>query len=232
MINVAIVEDNKTVRESLETIVNLATDCRCVGAWGDAEEALRMVRGHEPDVVLMDVQLPKMSGVECAAQMKERLPGVQIVMLTVYEDPDRIFHALRAGACGYLLKRSTPEQIIAAVREVHHGGAPMTSEIARKVLAQFRGEIPAVERVANLSTREREVLQSLAQGLNSKAIADRLSVSVDDVRCHLKHIYLKLHAQTRACAAVKLQANEPEEGSLCAARAGQDWGVKTPHLGS
>ncbi len=122
MIKVAIVEENKTVRESLETITNLAADCQCVGAWGTAKEALPMLWKHEPDVVLMDVRLPAMSGVECAAQIRKRLPAAQIILLTVYEDPDRIFRALRAGACGYLLKRSTPEQIIAAIQDAHQGG--------------------------------------------------------------------------------------------------------------
>ena len=119
-------------------MVNLAPGCQCVGAWGTAEDALRMLCKQAPDVVLMDIQLPNMSGVECTAQLKEQLPAAQIIMVTVYEDPDRIFQALRAGACGYLLKRSTPEQIVAAIRDVHQGGAPMSSEIARKVIAQFR----------------------------------------------------------------------------------------------
>lgn len=232
MIKVAIVEDNKTVRESLETIVNLASGCQCVGAWGTAEEALQMLRRPEPDVVLMDVQLPNMSGVACTAQIKERLPAVQIIMLTVYEDPDRIFHALRAGACGYLLKRSTPEQIVAAVRDVHQGGAPMTSEIARKVIAQFRDAASTAEEVENLSIREREVLQSVAQGWNNQAIAGRLSVSVDAVRWHLKHIYLKLHVHSRTQAALKFQTSKAEENSASPAVNHTHWGIKTPHLGS
>jgi len=127
MINVAIVEENKTVRESLETITNLAAGCQCVGAWGTAEEALQGLWKQEPDVVLMDVRLPTMSGVECAAQIKKRLPAAQIILLSVYEDPDRIFRALKAGACGYLLKRSTPEQIIAAIQDAHQGGRPKRS---------------------------------------------------------------------------------------------------------
>jgi len=122
MIKVAIVEGNKTVRESLETIVGLAVGCQCVGAWGTAEEALPGLRKQEPDVVLMDVQLPTMSGVERTAQIKKRLPAAQIILLSVYEDPDRIFRALQTGACGYLLKRSTPEQIIAAIQDAHRGG--------------------------------------------------------------------------------------------------------------
>ena len=210
MIKVAIIEDNPTIRESLEAIVNLAPGCACVGAWGTAEEGLRMVRKQEPEVVLMDIQLPNMSGVECTAQIKELLPAVQIIMVTVYEDPDRIFRALRAGACGYLLKRSTPEQIIAAIRDVHQGGAPMSSEIARKVIAQFREPQETAEEVENLSTREREVLELVAQGMSNKEIARRMSVSVDAVRWHLKHIYVKLHVHSRTQAALKFRPGKSE----------------------
>jgi DNA-binding NarL/FixJ family response regulator len=210
MIKVAIIEDNSTIRESLETMVNLAPGCQCVGAWGTAEDALRVVRKQAPDVVLMDIQLPNMSGVECTAQVKEQLPVAQIIMVTVYEDPDRIFQALRAGACGYLLKRSTPEQIIAAIREVHQGGAPMSSEIARKVIAQFREPLETAAEVDDLSAREREVLELVAEGLNNKDIAGRLGVSVDAVRWHLKHIYLKLHVHSRTQAALKFRSGKAE----------------------
>lgn len=210
MIKVAIVEDNPTVRESLEAIVNLASGCQCVGAWSNAEDALRLLRKQEPDVVLMDIQLPNMSGVECTAKLKEQLPTAQIIMVTVYEDPDRIFQALRAGACGYLLKRSTPEQIVAAIRDVHQGGAPMSGEIARKVIAQFREPLETAEEVENLSAREREVLELVAQGMNNKEIAGRLGVSVDAVRWHLKHIYLKLHVHSRTQAALKFRSGKSE----------------------
>ena len=210
MIRVAIIEDNSTIRESLETMVNLAAGCHCVGAWGSAEDALRVVRNQAPDVVLMDIQLPNMSGVECTAQLKEQLPAAQIIMVTVYEDPNRIFQALRAGACGYLLKRSTPEQIIAAIRDVHQGGAPMSSEIARKVIAQFREPLETAAEVDDLSAREREVLELVAEGLNNKDIAGRLGVSVDAVRWHLKHIYLKLHVHSRTQAALKFRSGTAE----------------------
>jgi len=179
-----------------------------VGAWGTAEEGLRMLRKQDADVVLMDIQLPSMSGVECTAHLKEQSPGAQIIMVTVYEDPDRIFQALRAGACGYLLKRSTPDQIVAAIRDVHQGGAPMSSEIARKVIAQFREPVETAAEVDNLSGREREVLELVAQGMNNKEIAGRLGVSVDAVRWHLKHIYLKLHVHSRTQAALKFRAGK------------------------
>ncbi len=210
MIKVAIIEDNSTIRESLETMVNLAPGCQCVGAWGTAEDALRLLCRQAPDVVLMDIQLPNMSGVECTAQLKEQLPAAQIIMVTVYEDPDRIFQALRAGACGYLLKRSTPEQIVAAIRDVHQGGAPMSSEIARKVIAQFREPLETAAEVDDLSAREREVLELVAEGLNNKDIAGRLGVSVDAIRWHLKHIYLKLHVHSRTQAALKFRSGKAE----------------------
>jgi DNA-binding NarL/FixJ family response regulator len=149
VIRVAIVEENKTVREGLETIVNLASGCRCVGAWGTAEEALPMLWRQEPEVVLMDAQLPDMPGVECTAQIKKRLPAVQIILLTVYEDPDRIFHALRAGACGYLLKRSTPEQIIAAIRGVQQAG---TASCRQEALGSENSSLGERGRSANTVT--------------------------------------------------------------------------------
>ena len=207
MIKVAIVEDNPTIRESLKTIVSLAEDCQCVGCWGTAEDALKVLVKQAPDVVLMDIQLPNMSGVECTAVLKEQLPSAQIIMVTVYEDPERIFQALRASACGYLLKRSSPDQVIAAIRDVQQGGAPMSSEIARKVIAQFRQPVEQAAEVDTLSTREREVLELLSHGLDNKEIAARLGVNVDAVRWHLKHIYLKLHVHSRTQAALKFRAS-------------------------
>ena len=214
MIRVAIIEDNPTVRQSLETIVGMADDCQCVGAWGAAEEGLQKAPALKPNVLLLDIQLPHMSGVECAERLMERLPDTQIIMVTVYEDPDRIFAALRAGASGYLLKRSAPEQIVAAIREACQGGAPMSAEIARKVIAHFRQPGSAASAVEQLSPREKEVLELLAEGFDNKRIASRLSVSVDAVRWHLKQIYSKLHVHSRTQAALKYHAS------------------KTPHLGS
>jgi DNA-binding NarL/FixJ family response regulator len=205
MIRVAIVEDNKTTREGLATIINLSPDCKCGCACATAEQALRALPRHQPEVVLMDIQLPNMSGVECVAQLKELLPAVQVIMVTVYEDPDRIFRALRAGATGYLLKRATPEQVLAAIRDVHQGGAPMSAEIARKVILHFHDQQATTDEVAALSTREREVLELIVNGFANKEIADRLSVSVEAVRWHLKHIYHKLHVHSRTEAALKFR---------------------------
>lgn len=203
MIKVAIVEDNKTTREGLETIVNLSGDFRCVCTCATAEEALKKLPEHQPELVLMDIQLPNMSGVECVSRLKEILPAVQAVMVTVYEDPDRIFRALRAGASGYLLKRSTPEEVLNAMRDIQQGGGAMSGEIARKVVAYFREQADVKPEVEELTPREREVLDLVVCGLSNKEIAERLCVTVAAVRFHLKHIYQKLHVHSRTEAALK-----------------------------
>jgi len=205
MIKVAIVEDNKTTREGLETIVNLSSDFRCVCTCSTAEEALAVLPRHAPELVLMDIQLPNMSGVECVAQLKELLPAIKAIMVTVYEDPDRIFRALRAGASGYLLKRSAPEEVLNAMREVHQGGGAMSGEIARKVIGYFREQTTTTEEVDRLTAREREVLELVVHGFSNKEIAERLSVTVAAVRWHLKHIYHKLHVHSRTEAALKFR---------------------------
>jgi len=202
-IKVAIVEDNKTTREGLETIVNLSPDFRCVRTCPTAEEALRVLPELAPELVLMDIQLPNMSGVDCVARLRELLPDVKAIMVTVYEDPDRIFRALRAGASGYLLKRATPEEVLAAMREVHHGGGAMSGEIARKVIGYFREQATAAAAVDQLTAREREVLELVVSGLSNKEIADRLNVTLAAVRFHLKHIYQKLHVHSRTEAVLK-----------------------------
>lgn len=206
MIKVAIVEDSKTTRDGLATIINLSSEYRCGCAVDTAEEALRVLPKYQPDVVLMDIQLPNMSGIECVAQLKKLLPDVQVIMVTVYEDPDRIFRALRAGASGYILKRSAPEQVLTAIRDVQQGGAPMSGEIARKVIGHFQDQSVNTNEVERLSPREREVLELVAHGFANKEIADRLSVSTEAVRWHLKHIYNKLHVHSRTEAALKFRA--------------------------
>src|SRR5271170_4430173 len=158
MTKIAIVEDNATIRESLVEFAQTDPECRCVCACATAEDALRLIPKHQPDIVLMDIQLPNLSGIECTAQLKQLLPSVQIVMVTVYEDTERIFKALRAGACGYLLKRCAPEELISATREIRQGGAPMSREIARKVIASFQNPVTTSAEMAELSPREREIL--------------------------------------------------------------------------
>ena len=205
MIKVGIVEDNKTLREGFETLLNRTPGFQCICTCGTVGEALKKIPKAQPDVILMDIQLPDSTGVECTAKIKEQMPAVHIVILTVYEDSERIFQALRAGACGYLLKRAQPEMVIAAVKEAHEGGVPMTPEIARKVIGQFRQQAAAAEQAEDLSDREREVLELVMHGLGNKAIADRLGVTVAAVKWHLQHIYEKLHVHSRTEAALKFK---------------------------
>jgi DNA-binding NarL/FixJ family response regulator len=211
MIKDGIVEDNKTVREGFETLLNRTPGFQCVCTAGTVAEALRKIPKALPDVVLMDIQLPDSNGVECTARIKEIMPAVHIVIVTVYEDSEVIFRALRAGACGYLLKRAHPEKVIAAIQEAHEGGVPMTPEIARKVIGQFRGQATTAEQVESLSDREREVLEMVMHGLGNKAIADRMGVTVAAVKWHLQHIYEKLHVHSRTEAALKFQKRQPSE---------------------
>ena len=213
MTRIAIVEDNKVIRESLAAYVHTDPELKCVCSCSTAEEALEVLPGQKPDVVLMDIQLPNQSGIECTAQLKQLLPDVRIIMVTVYGNPDLIFKALRAGACGYLLKRCTPEELITAVREVQQGGAPMSREIARKVISHFQ-KLPSPtdssSEVEDLSPREREILELLTQGFSDKEIADRLGVKHGTVRWHLQHVYEKLQVRSRTEAALKFRSSRPE----------------------
>ncbi len=206
MIRVAIVEDNKTIRESLTRFVRTASDFHCVCVCATAEAALQDLPGHRPEVVLMDIQLPKMSGIECAARLKQLLPSIQIIMVTVYEDTERISAALRAGACGYLLKRCTPQDLVAAVREAAMGGVPMPREIARKVIAAFRQPVTTTAEVEDLRPSEKKILELLALGLANKEIANRLGLSSSTVRWHLENIYSKLHVSSRTEAVLKFHS--------------------------
>jgi DNA-binding NarL/FixJ family response regulator len=205
MIKVAIVEDDKGIRQSLEWLLEASSEFSCVAACGSAEEALEILPKAAPQVVLMDINLPLRSGIECTARLKELLPEVQVIMITVYDDSEKVFNALRAGASGYILKRATPEKILQAIREVHAGGVPMSGEIARQVLGAFREPAPASapSEEQNLSRREQEILELLAQGCSNKDIASKLSISVETVTWHLRHIYSKLHVRSRTQAALK-----------------------------
>ena len=208
MIKVGIVEDNKTLREGFETLINRTPGLQCVCTCTTVAEALRKIPKAHPDVVLMDIQLPDKSGVECTAQVKELLPSIHIIIVTVYEDSERIFQALRAGACGYLLKRARPERVIAAIQEAQEGGVPMTPEIARKVIGHFREQAAAASEAESLSPREKEVLQLVMHGLANKEIAERLGVTLAAVKWHLQHIYEKLHVHSRTEAAMKFQSQQ------------------------
>ena len=200
---VAIVEDNRDFRATLARYMDEAPGHRCVCACSSSEEALQKIPRLLPDVVLMDIHLPNMSGLDCTRRLKELCPSVQVLILTVYEDNERIFGALKAGAGGYLLKRADPADILHAIQEVKQGGAPMSSQIARRVVQSFRADAGNATKVENLSRREEEILQHLSKGYSSKEIADRLSVSVNTVRTHLQHIYEKLHVRSRTEAVVK-----------------------------
>ena len=203
MINVAIVEDNRSFREKLASYLNDAPGYKCAYSCDSAEDALKAIPRLAPDVVLMDIHLPNMSGVECARKLKDICPSVQILILTVYEDNDRIFGALKAGASGYLLKRADPAEILRAIQEVKQGGAPMSGLIARRVVQSFREADSNTSRSEKLSQREEDILRQLSKGYSTKEIADRLFVSVNTVRTHLQHIYDKLHVHSRTEALLK-----------------------------
>jgi DNA-binding NarL/FixJ family response regulator len=203
MISVSIVDDEKGLRDSIATFVNGSPGFRCLSAYPSAEAALQGLPAERPDVVLMDINMAGMSGIECVEKLRAVAPATQIVILTVYEDTDKIFKALSAGASGYLLKRLTPAKLLQAIREVHAGGSPMSSSIARKVVASFRRADAATEKQPHLSPREQAVLDCLAKGLTYKQIADQLDISIDTIRTYLRRIYEKLHVQSRTEAVAK-----------------------------
>lgn len=204
MTKIGIVDDNRDVRQGLAIFINLSPDCRCVCTCDTAENALQVLPKHGPEVVLMGVRLPGKSGIEYMRHLKKLMPDVEVIMVTECADPGHILGALRGGASGYLLKPSSREEILAAIREVQAGGAPMSSEIARKVILHFQ-EQPAAEGVDRLSSREREVLERVANGSSNKEIADQLGIPVERVRCHLKSSYSKLRVRSRPDAATKLR---------------------------
>jgi DNA-binding NarL/FixJ family response regulator len=201
MTTVAIIEDNNTMRKMLTELIDGAPGYRCVCACSTSKEALIEVPKHRPDVALMDIHLPDESGIVCTARLTEKMPGLQVIIVTVYRDTDLIFQALKAGASGYILKRFRPEEIIQAIAEVRAGGAPMTSEIARMVVQSFR--TPSVEPEAGLTSREAEVLELLTEGLSNKEIAQKTSITAGTVRNHLANIFQKLHVRCRTEAVVK-----------------------------
>ena len=203
MITVSIVDDEKELRQSIATFVNGSPGFKCISAYGSAREALDHLPSEKPDVVLMDIHMKGMDGIECVERLKALVPEIQIVMLTVYEDTDQIFKALSVGASGYLLKRLSPTKLLQAIREVHAGGSPMSSSIARKVVASFQKTGKEAEKQSNLSPREQMVLDCLAKGLTYKQIADELTISIDTIRTYIRRVYEKLHVQSRTEAVAK-----------------------------
>ncbi|HXA45425.1 MAG TPA: response regulator transcription factor [Candidatus Angelobacter sp.] len=203
MNTVAIVEDNPVIRKTFRQWINAAPGFQCVAACANAEEALAEIPGLKPDVVLMDVHLPGESGIVCTARLKEALPSVQVIIVTVYRNHELIIQALQAGACGYLLKRSSPDELLKAISEVLSGGAPMTGEIARMLVEAFQKKPASSAPGDGLTQREAEILALLSEGLSNKEIADRGKISYDTVRAHLRHIYEKLHVRGRTEAVKK-----------------------------
>jgi len=201
--SVVVVEDDKGLREQLVQILASAPDIKCLGAFTSAEEALPRILEINPDVVLMDIKLPHMSGIQCVAEIKKVVPSMQIIMVTVYEDSERIFRALKAGANGYLVKSSPPEQLLAAIRDVSQGGAPMSSHIASKVVKHFHMVGNSPREAENLSPREGEVLDLLAEGLIYKEIGDKLNIGTATVRTYVKNICQKMHVRSRLEAVAK-----------------------------
>jgi len=203
-IGVAIVEDDVPAREILAGWIRDADGFRCVGEFDDAETALAKLPHEKPSVVLFDINLPGMNGIECVRKLKPRLPDTQFVMVTVYEDANHIFNALSAGASGYLLKQTRRNELIDALKDVHAGGSPMSSQIARKVVQNFyRTETKTDGEAVELSPREREVLELLARGYLYKEIAEMLKISVLTVNTYIRRIYEKLHVRSRAQAVAK-----------------------------
>jgi DNA-binding NarL/FixJ family response regulator len=206
MIKLAIVEDEARFRKSLRRVIESKPDYTCNGAYATGSEALEAVPRAPPDILMMDLNLPDMSGADVTAQLKSAMPALSIIVLTVYNDSENIFRALRAGASGYLLKQATAHEILEAIAEAHRGGAPMTSEIARKVIAAFREpQIPAGSTTDPLAPREKEILDLLAKGYANKEIADKLALTVGTVCWYLHEIYRKLHVQSRVQAINKLR---------------------------
>ena len=201
-ITIAIVEDDAPLRASMIGILERAAECRFVGGFANAEDALRDLPKLAPQVVLMDINLPGLDGVQCVRRLAELLPQTQILMLTVHEDTDTIFDSLAAGAAGYLLKPVRAVELLTAVKDVYAGGAPMTSNIARKVVQSFKGASPADD-TKQLSPRERDVLDYLAKGYSYKETAQLMHISYSTVHTHIEHIYQKLHVQSRAQAVAK-----------------------------
>jgi DNA-binding NarL/FixJ family response regulator len=210
-IKVAIVEDDTTIRESLVIVLNGSSGFRCLGAFPNAETALKQLPLDWPEVVLMDINLPNMSGIDCVAKLKALRPELLIVMLTVYADSDKIFQSLEVGAAGYLLKQTPPVEILQAITDVHAGGSPMSNAIARKVV-QFFQRRKSTNETESLSKREMELLTHLAKGFQYKEIAEAMSISVPTVRAHIRNIYEKLQVHSRTEAVVKYLGSQGQAG--------------------
>jgi len=202
-ITVSIVEDNHGTRQSLVDLLSGDTGLQCLGAYPSGEAALLGIPRDKPDVALVDINLPGISGIECVAKLKSKLPDLRVLMLTTYEEDDLIFNSLRAGASGYLLKDASPSELIHAIEQIHAGGAPMSMQIARKVVEHFHRISQPSSDVERLTRREQELLALLAKGYYYKEIAEQLGITLNTVRTHVHSIYEKLHVQTRTEATAR-----------------------------
>jgi DNA-binding NarL/FixJ family response regulator len=202
-IRVAIVEDDPGVRDALKAIVKKTPSLSLDGAYPSAEDAFQPILARQPDVALVDINLPKKSGITLVAELKAKLPQLQVMMITVYEDSDQIFNSLQAGASGYLLKRSQPQEIVQGIELLHAGGAPMSAEVARKVVDFFQRRTSKRSDLEQLTSRELEILKELSKGYRYKEIADHLKIGIETVRTHVHHIYEKLHVESRTEAVVR-----------------------------
>ena len=208
-IAVSIVEDDRKTRESLVALLRRASGVRLLGAHPSGEAALVNVPAEQPEVVLMDINLPGMSGIDCIVKLKAQMPGLRVLMLTTYEDSHLIFNSLRAGATGYILKNKSSAELLAAIQQVHEGGAPMSMRIARKVVAFFNQLPGPASDAEQLSEREAQVLSALAKGMLYKEIGAQLKISENTVRTYIKRIYEKLHVSSRTEAVAKFRVNLP-----------------------
>lgn len=202
-IRVAIVDDDAAVRDMIQALIENAGSLRFAGAYSGCAEVMDHLIDDLPDVVLMDINMPGRSGIECVELLRKEIPDLKILMLTNYSDDERIFDSLRAGAVGYLLKNSSIEKLSESIQEAYRGGAPMSAEVAQKVLAYFQGQKKSAQYSAKLSERELEVLRALTEGLSNKEMAAKLFISLPTVRFHLKNIYAKLHVSSRTEAVIK-----------------------------
>jgi DNA-binding NarL/FixJ family response regulator len=204
MVKVAIVEDDNEIREGLSVLINGSEGFHCVAAYSSAEDALSDLLEKKPDVVLMDINLPHMSGIECTRKLKALRPDLSIMVLTVYDDDDSIFESLKAGARGYILKKTPPAKLLESILEMHNGGSPISSRIARRVVQTFQVLGTSSEERENLSRRENEILAYLAKGYRYREIAETLFISIETVRTHVRNIYEKLQVRSRTEAVLKV----------------------------
>jgi DNA-binding NarL/FixJ family response regulator len=213
-ISVSIVEDDPQVRSTLAKLIDSSPGYRCVSRHPSAENALQEIPKIKPNVTLMDINLPGINGVECARRLKPQLPATQIIMLTVYQNTENIFNALAAGATGYMLKQTPPDELLEAIKDVHSGGSPMNSHIARKIVQSFQRSSSAPSGAENLSPRESQVLDLLAKGYLYKEIAETMKVTYATVHTHIRHIYEKLHVRSRTEAVAKHLGQERSRREL------------------